>query len=859
MRRRRWIYLAAAAVALVLVAGRWLAVATSDDLWASTLGVQVTHAQIRGLQRTMLLIALTSAVIWCVGNLYLVYRSIGSVHVPRRVGNLEFLEAIPRRYLLLAALALGLLLAIALSHDAAGWWYARVLAGYDASVGVRDPVLERDLGYYLFRLPWHRTVHGFATGLSASMLAVCAVLYGAVGAIRWKERRLHVTTLARWHLAGLLFAFAGVLCWGYRLEPPEYVAGVHGVPIDSVLTAVRIPVAGVLTALALAAAATSLLWMWVSRVVLVIVPWALLVAVSIAGHYVMPSFAAAVRTPEELRLAAVGDERDGILEIAYGPAPHEILLPATASPDVRVLQAEAERLRRLPLWDPHAVTTVLNRTLPGGERPARFTTAWLDLYRSAAGEPVPVIVGARQADLAGARDVEADLTWQQVHVAPYAVTEGVAAVFADRVTDTGGPRFVADLARPLTEAEGPALQPLDRGPIVFGPGMVDYAVRPSGPRPITGTPPGGVLRRLALAWALQSPQLLSGERVPATTLVVWHRDVVRRLERYAPFARFEQPRPVVMDGGLLWVAVGVVTADAFPLAPAIRWRNRSVRYLRSGLVGTVDAQTGETTVYLLRAADPLSSAWAQLAAELVRPASHLPSALAAHLSYSESAFAVRLALAAERMAGRPSRASGPPLRLTANTPAGPRVHDWVGRTPADGVTRLRQMAALETEEDGLLAGVLDGSVRDGRPVLEMYRLPQPLEVPGPSRTARQFERRRPGFEGMEGEIRTVPLAGNVLMLQSSYVAPVEGIAGWQLVDVALAWGTAVGNGPSVADAAGRLEVETGPLGAPVSAWAQARRWFERLDAARRAGDWNAFGRAYEELGRLLAGRGDSAP
>jgi uncharacterized membrane protein (UPF0182 family) len=691
------------------------------------------------------------------------------------------------------------------------------------------------------------------------MLALCTVLYGAVGALRWSERRVRVTTLARWHLAGLLTVFALALFWGYRLEPPEYVAGVHGVPMDTVLSAVRIPVARILAALALAAAAASLLWLWVPRVVLVLVPWSLLVATSLAGHYVLPSFAAAVRSPEELRLPVVEDERAQFLDLAYGTAPSEMPLPASPTPDVRELRAQAERLGRMPLWDPFAVTRVLDRALPAGDQHTHFTSTWLDLYRGAGGAAVPVIVGARQVDLAQVPNGDTALTWERVHVGAYATTEGVAAVFAHHVSEAGDPRFVADLARPTRAADGPVLLPLRGGRVVFGPGMVDYAVRPAGPHPIAGAAPGGLLRRVALAWALQSPQLLSGERVPDTTVVLWHRDVVRRLERYAPFARFEQPRPVVIDGSLLWLSNGVVTAEAFPLAPELRWRDEDVRYLRAGLVGTVDAHTGETSVYLLRGADPLSAAWAQLAAELVRPASHLPPAVLSHLTYAQAAFGVQVELIMARMAGQPLNAVGPLLRLTVGTPAGPQVYDWVGQTPADGVTRLRRLAALEEDDGRLLAGLLDASIRDGRPVLELYRLPHPLEVPGPSQTVRRFERLRGDFDGVEGRIRTIPFGGNVLMLQSSYVSAGEGFAAPQLVDVAVAWGTAVGNGRGLDEALERVEAETGPLGAPTSAWAQARRLFERLDAARRAGDWNAFGRAYEALGRLLGGAPDSTP
>lgn len=858
MGRRRWLHLVVITIVVVLVGGRWLATSSADDLWAGALGVAATHAQIRDLRGTLLLLAFVSATVWCVGNLYLVYRSIGSVHVPRRVGNVEFLEAVPRRLLLLAAAVVGVLLAVAFSHGAGGWWRARALAGYEARLGVADPILARDLAYYLFRLPWHRTVHGFATALSGVMLALCLILYAAVGAVRWSQRRVRVTALARWHLAGLLFAFALALCWGYQLEPFEYVAGIHGVPMDTVLTAVRLPVARVLAALALVTAAASLLWMWIARVMLVAVPWTVLLAASLTGHYVMPSFAGAVRTPEERTLEAVEQERDRFTALAYGSAPHEIPYDASASAEVGRLGAESDQVERMPLWDPFAVTIFLNRALDTDQPHARFTTSALDMYRTASGTAVPVIVGVRQIDLASARDVGLDLTWQRVHAGQDATTEGVAAVLANAVSEAGVPIFVPDLSTPEVGRATATSIPLARPRAAFGPGMVDYAVLPQTFGAV-GSAPGGLWRRLALAWALQSPQLLSKERVPDAATVSWDRDVIGRLQRFAPFARFEQPHPVVLDERLVWVANGVVSANAFPLAPALRWEGANMRYLRSGLVGTVDAHTGETAVYLLRSPDPLSAAWAQLAAELVRPAAEIPPALLTHLRYSASAFAVQVALARQRVAGRATRSADPPMRPTVGTPAGPRVHDWVGPTPGDPVVRVRRVGALEAEDATVLAAILDASVRDGRPTLDLYRLPQPFDVPGPSQIARRFDRLRSDFQGVEGALRTIPLGDNVLMLQSSYVSPGEGFAAPQLVDVALAWGEVVGNGPTVTDALERVEAETGPLGAPASSWARARRWFERLDAARRSGDWGAFGRAYEELGRLLVGTGDSVP
>ncbi len=628
MTRGRWLEAAAIFVVTGLLAGRWLAVTTADRLWAEALAVGATHGHLRELRTVLLLTAFLVAAVWCLGNLYIIYRSIRSVHVPRRIGNLEFFEAVSRRYLLLAAVGLGLLLAIALSYNAGEWWYARALANYRASLGVVDPILGRDLSDYLFRLPWQRTMHSFATLLAGIILGLAAVFYGAMGAIRWRRGRVRVADLARWHLAALLGVFALTLFWGYRLEPLEYVAGIHHVPADTVLTEVRLPAARMLSALALVAALAALVWLWTPRTVVVAVPWAVLGLVSLAGHYLVPAFAGAVRTPEELRLPEAEAARARYLELAYGAPVIETPLDPVATSRPGALLRRGRGLERAPVWDPFAVTLFLNRAAPGAPG-HRFTDARLGAYPGRDGTVIPVFVAARAVDLAAADREEGTLSWEDVHVGPHAVASGAVAVSGYGLSSTGLPLFVPDLTQPDAGVPEVTELGLRVSAMVFRPGAFDFAVRaPDGD--VAGVPAGGLFRRLALAWALQSPQLLNSDRVADTALVVWERDVVRRLNRFAPFARFEAAVPVIEDGRLQWVANGIVAAEAFPLTAAVGWQDQTVRYLRGSLVGVVDAGSGETVVYLTRDADPLSVAWGQLAPELVRPASHLPAALLPH-------------------------------------------------------------------------------------------------------------------------------------------------------------------------------------------------------------------------------------
>jgi uncharacterized membrane protein (UPF0182 family) len=586
--------------------------------------------------------------------------------------------------------------------------------------------------------------------------------------------------------------------------------------VDSVLATVRIPVARMLSVVALAVAAASAFWMWSPRVAVVIVPWTGLAAASFTGHYLAPAFAGAARTPEELILPGVEGSRRAFLQTAFGAVPVESELPLRAPPQPLGLRRHAEELGGAVLWDAFAVTVGASRA--ADQEPYHgFTAAQLDTYEATDGSVVPVYVAAREVDLQAARSAGMELSWETVHAGPLSHAVGAVAVLANRISEAGLPLFLTDPERP--DRATPRFQELalTRPDIWFGPATVNFAVAPASDAPLAGVPAAGFWRRLALAWTLQSPRLATSSAVEDASLVLWRRDVVSRLESFAPFAEFGEPHAVVVGGALFWMANGFVSAGAFPLTARASWRSGTVRYLRSGLVGVVEASSGRTEVYLLREADPLSQAWAQIAPEVVHPAGQMPPALARHVRYPAELFAVQLGLL--RQTGLDGEPIGPVLPRIGLRPAGgAEPYWWVGGAPGDPQVRLRLMAAL-----------------------------------------RLFNRLRAEPSGVQGALRMAPFEDGVLALQATYVSPDEGRAPPQLVDVALGWGAAVGSGQSLRSALARVETQSSPFGMAAGEKAEARRWFERMDAARRSGDWTAFGRAYEELRRILTTETDSVP
>jgi uncharacterized membrane protein (UPF0182 family) len=838
--RRRWLQLGLVAALAALLFGRWLAVHTVDVLWAEALGVAPAHRAISGLRLILSALAYTAAAVWCTGNLYLIYRSIGSVQVPRRVGKVEVVENVPRRYLLAGAVGAGLLLSFGISHGAGDWWIPRALLDAGVVVGVRDPVLDRDLGYYLFQLPWARIIHHFVLLLTGIILALTVLLYTAIGAIGWSKRRVTVTDLARTHVGVLLVVFALALFWGYRLEPAEYVAGLHDVPYDVILTSVRIPVAGLLAVIALIVAGISGLWIWWGRSALVLSAWVGLALASFAGHYVAPTIAASTRTEEhrvDRQLTAAATES---VRRAFGLYADTVMAPL-AIPDLDFTDRHSEALSKVPIWDGFAVTDILNRVAQ--LRPAdRFFEANLAAYPDARGGMDPVYLAAREVDTAVARENDRSITWERRHAAPYAYATGAVAVHAAAVSIEGLPLYIPDVARPESTLAAPTDLQLAAAEIWFAPGSEDFAVAAQEDGPFAGIEAGGFLRRLALAWTLQSPSMVTSAIVRRSTVVLSDRAVARRLARVAPFARFGAAYPVVSDGKLLWVSAGHVWAEAYPLSVPTIWRGRRVRYLRSGLVGTVEARSGETRLYLTPDADPLSSAWRVLVPEVVAPADSIPPEILPLLRYPDEVFTVQLNLL-RRTDWRPGSDGG--------VARAPERFWWVGPSPGDPEPRLRRRAVLEVQVEPRVSALVEGTVVDGGATLRVIAYPEPFTLPGPSELLDEFAEDAGPEAAIPGVLKLVPFDDGAIAVQAFYAVPGVATGPPRLAEVAVGWRGAVGRGRDLPAALRRISISAEREGARPDVWQEARQWFEQLDAARAAGDWAAFGEAYSALKRLF--------
>jgi hypothetical protein len=613
-----------------------------------------------------------------------------------------------------------------------------------------------------------------------------------------------------------------------------------------VLLDVRLPVAALLSGLALAAGITSLVWVRLARAAVAGVPWVALAAVAVVGTYVVPGFAAAARSPDQrARADLIAAQRD-MLGHAFGATAVEAVVAPVPSPDPELITRHSREIAMIPVWDPPMLQAIFAGTGADSSH-ERWTAPALGVYWSAEAGHVPAFVAVHERDLLAAREADPDLTWRDAHAEPRAFGTGAVAVLAGAASETGLPHYIPDLARPESSATLLRSLALKSDRIAFSPAAETFAVLDSGTTPVAGIRVRGAWRRLALAWALQSPQMLSAGAVSPGSTLLWPRGVVQRLERLAPFARFGAPYPAILDGRVVWLAPGYVTSVAFPLSVATEFGSRRVRAVRSGFLGTVDAHDGATAVYLLPAADPLSAAWAELAPDIVQPLTRLPPDVLSHARYPEELFEVQLPLLlAGGAQGLPVLVRRGTVGPTASTSARPM---WLPAAAIGGPPSAVVLRAVAVSESGAVEAVIDGVVESGTPRLHVVRVRAPA-VMNQDPTPEGWVRGRPrALAFPEGLVTVIPL----------FAGTTNGNDLPRLAQVMIAVGGVGGRGSTLEEAIARLQAALGAPPAASAQWREARRWFARMDQARRAGDWAEFGRAWQELARVLGAPRDTTP
>lgn len=682
---------------VVLVVGFFLLTAFAsiftDRLWYRELGYSQVFTTLLWTRVGLFLVFGVLMAAMVALNMHLAYRYRPLFRAAVGDGSVDrYRDAVtPIRGWLLGGVAL--IVGIFAGTSAVGNWRTYLLWRNVESFGQEDAYFGKDIGFYVFELPWWHFVVDFVMASAVVALIATAVVHYLYGGIRLQDTHDRLSGAAQVQLSVLLGVFVLAKAVDYFLDRYDLVTDDHRLFTGMNYTGENalLPARNILVGVALICAVLFFLNVWRRTWQLPSVGLALLALSAILlgmiwpaivqNFQVKPSEADQENPYIQRNIQATRDayglsgvESEPYQGIAEDDATRaqglQVLGQLTTTPVVDPLQVRETFQQRQRIRAYYSVPTVLDVD--------RYT---LD------GQEVPLVLGVRELDQSGIQ--ASDQNWSNLHT-EYTHGEGLIAAYANRinVNDQANGRIVwAEGIRGEGNSGGSDLtdaEPFETR-VYYGEQSPSYSVVGKASAdaqdvelglPITGdaddderrtttydgeggVPVGSTFNQLMYAIKFGEPNFLLSGRVNENSKVLYDRRPVERLEKVAPWLTVDgDPYPAVVDGRIQWILDGYTTTDRYPnsqresfdamIEDSLQQETGlqtiptdEINYIRSAVKATVDAYDGTVTLYQWDEEDPILRAWMRVFPDSVQPRSEIPEALMEHLRYPEDLFKVQ--------------------------------------------------------------------------------------------------------------------------------------------------------------------------------------------------------------------------
>jgi len=619
-------------------------------------------------------------------NMVIAYRArpFSRPDSPEQTGLDRYRDAVaPIRTLMLVSVAsvIGLFGGVA----ANGKWRTFLLWTNRESFHTTDAYFHKDVGFYVFTLPWLHFVVGFVIAvlvLSAMAAIVVHYLYGGIRLQAATDRMTTTATVQLSVLGGLALLAKAV---GYYLDRFDLVTGSSPVVTGMSYTDEHavLPARNILIGVALICAVLFFVTAWRRIWLLPGVGISLLVVTSIMLGLIWPAFVQNVQVNPNKpdKEAPYIDANIKATSAAYGLNSIKLTRQQRAPATAESVQDLIDQTQSVPVVDPSQISQAFEQIQAVYGYYTVPPVLDVDHY-VVDGQDRAVVLGARELDQNGIN--ASDQNWSNLHTV-YTHGSGLIASFANqRPADNQEESQSIEWAQgqdpgqdSLEQATGPFEQQIYFGQTGEGspgysivgkaPGASDGEVdmTSTGVQSRTtyagsgGVGVGGFFHKLMYGIKFGDANFLLSSRVGAHSKVLYYRDPVERVEKVAPWLTLDSdPYPVVVDGQIQWVVDGYTTTDQYPQSerdsfsdmtsdvvgrpPGVRTLpTDQINYMRNAVKATVDAYTGEVKLYAWDDTDPILKAWESAFPNTVLSRDQIPSELLAHLRYPEDMFKVQ--------------------------------------------------------------------------------------------------------------------------------------------------------------------------------------------------------------------------
>ncbi len=787
---------------------------------------------------------------------------------------------------------LGVAAAVLLAFFAAQWaamqWDKFLMFINGVTVGSLDPVLGRDLGFYLFQLPLLETIKTFAVFAILASAVLVGAAYFVRGGISLSERGISVSRQVRIHLAVLAGLLLLVVGFGFYLDTFRLLLSgegtVHGAGYADVKA--RLPMLRFLALLAPVAAVVMFSGVWKGKWRTALAAPAALAVLYVAGVSLYPALLQKFKVaPNELvletpyianniKFTRLGYDLDSVETV-----PFDVDYNLTSA-DIETNEAT---IRNIRLWD-HAPLLRTYSQLQQIRTYYKFFDVDNDRY-TVNGRYTQVMLSPRElsySDLPSKSWINERLIF----------THGNGLTFGpvSSISKEGLPEFFVKDIPAVSLADIKVTRP----EIYYGEMSNDYVIvktkvpefsypTATGNINTTYAGSGGVgldsfLRKILFAARFGTEKIILSSDITPESRILYYRTVNERIRTLAPFLRYDgDPYMVVSsDGKLKWFVDAYTFTDRLPYSKPLRG---GINYMRNSVKVVVDAYDGAVDFYLNDPEDVLAKVYARAFPKLFKPLSAMPGDLRKHIRYPHQFLRTQA------------------FMYTAYHMTDPKVfynkeNLWevpvLGEQPMEPYYTVMKLPGENREEyilllpftpskrDNLAAWFTARCDGDNYGKLRVYTFPRDRLIYGPKQVDARINQDsfisqqltlwgQRGSEVIRGSMLVIPIEKSLLYVQPLYLAAADKSGLPELRRVIVAYGDEVvmeenlesalqrifGKGrPRAVEQSVAREPGAGEAGSSGLA-REAMAIYDKAINSQRQGDWAAYGEELRKLREVL--------
>jgi hypothetical protein len=551
------------------------------------------------------------------------------------------LEEVARLTIPLSILASGILAVLAGMWGTMQWEKVLLFTNM-VMVGTSDPVMGKDLGFYLFSLPLLEVLKVFAGfAVLATTIMVLAVYY-VRGGITLTERGGAVAEKVRIHLAVLAGVFTLTIAAGFYLDSFDLLlsgnGAVHGAGYSDVYA--RLPAYRLLVFITPVAAIILGAGLWKGVWRLALMAPVIIFAVYGIGIMAYPALLQkfkvapnelALETPfieNTIKFTRLGFNLDSIETI-----PFDVDLKLTAA-DISNNDAT---IRNIRLWEHEPLLKTYSQ-LQQIRTYYKFYDVDNDRYM-VNGRYTQVMLSPRELSY----DDLPSRNWINERLI-FTHGNGLTIGPVSRVSKEGLPEFFVKDIPAVSLADIKVTRPeiyygeLSNEYVIVKTRVPEFSYPTAAGNVNTtyagkgGVPLTSLLKKAMFAARFTTEKILLSSDITSESRILFYRNINERVRAVAPFLRFDgDPYMVVTrEGKLVWIIDAYTCSDRLPYSKPLKG---GINYMRNSVKVTVDAYDGSLTFYISDPNDVMVKVYGKIFPELFKPMASMPEDVRQHIRY----------------------------------------------------------------------------------------------------------------------------------------------------------------------------------------------------------------------------------